>query len=101
MGVRLSFGEGGGPVIENRVASKQDVLDLKGIDPETDLVYVMKAMEMARDRLEGSVPLIGFCGAPFTLASYLIEGGGSKYYKLAKRMMHTDELPFISSWKAY
>jgi uroporphyrinogen decarboxylase len=94
MGVRLSFGEGGGPVIENRVASKQDVLDLKGIDPETDLVYVMKAMEMARDRLEGSVPLIGFCGAPFTLASYLIEGGGSKYYKLAKGMMHTDESAF-------
>jgi uroporphyrinogen decarboxylase len=94
MGVRLSFSEGGGPAIENRVASKQDVLGLKVIDPETDLVYVMKAMEMARDRLEGSVPLIGFCGAPFTLASYLIEGGGSKHYKLAKRMMYTDESAF-------
>jgi uroporphyrinogen decarboxylase len=94
MGVSLSFSDGGGPALGNPVRSKQDVLNLKVIDPETDLAYVLKAIEMTRQGLEGAVPLIGFCGAPFTLASYLIEGGGSKYYKLAKGMMHTEESAF-------
>lgn len=94
MGAHLSFSDAGGPSLGNPVRSKQDVLSLRAIDPETDLSYVMKAIEMTRRQLEGAVPLIGFCGAPFTLASYLIEGGGSKYYKLAKGMMHTEESAF-------
>jgi len=94
MGASLSFSDTGGPSLGNPVRSKQDVLNLKAIDPETDLAYVLKAIEMTRQGLGGTVPLIGFCGAPFTLASYLIEGGGSKYYKLAKGMMHTEESAF-------
>jgi len=94
MGLRLSFTDAGGPVIENPVRSRRDVVNLRVVDPEEDLVYVMDALEMARRQLETIVPLIGFCGAPFTLASYLIEGSGSKHYHLAKGMMHTEASTF-------
>ena len=58
---------------------------MKGVDPEKDLGYVLQALEMTRNELKGIVPLIGFAGAPFTLASYAIEGGGSKNYLNTKQ----------------
>ena len=76
------------------VRSRQDVERLKPLDVEKDLSYVLQAIERARTELDGTVPLIGFSGAPFTLASYLIEGGGSKYYEAAKTLMHTEAAVF-------
>ncbi len=90
MGVPLSFGDVEGPAIGTPVRSRQDVERLRPLDVEEDLPYVLKAIEGARAELDGSVPLIGFAGAPFTLASYLIEGGASKYYQAAKTLMHTE-----------
>jgi uroporphyrinogen decarboxylase len=63
---------------------------LKAIDVEEDLPYVLKAIEQARVELDNVVPLIGFSGAPFTLASYLIEGGGSKHFQSTKTLMYTE-----------
>jgi uroporphyrinogen decarboxylase len=90
MGAPLKFNDAGGPVIEKPVRSKRDVEALKDIDVEQDLSYVLRAIGQARTELDGMVPLIGFSGAPFTLASYLIEGGGSRHYERAKTFMRTE-----------
>ncbi len=90
MGAALAFSDAGGPVIERPVRSKEDVDRLRALDIEEDLPYVLKAIEQTRAELDGTVPLIGFSGAPFTLASYLIEGGGSKHYQITKTLMHTE-----------
>jgi uroporphyrinogen decarboxylase len=90
MGIALRFSDAGGPVIETPVRSHHDVIGLRPIEPEEDLSSVLSAIEMTCTELDGRVPLIGFCGAPFTLASYLIEGGGSKNYRLAKAMMYSE-----------
>ena len=79
MGLHLEFAEGEGPVIHNPVRSRADVDGLKAIDG-TELEYVAEAVRQARKALNGRVPLIGFAGAPFTLASYAIEGGGSRNF---------------------
>lgn len=94
MGAALRFSETGGPVIEKPVRSRKDVEKLKRLDVEEDLPYVLQAVREARAELDGVVPLIGFSGAPFTLASYLIEGGGSKHYETAKTLMHTEGAVF-------
>lgn len=87
MGIELTFGRDEGPVIHNPVRSAADVDRLRLIEPEEDVPYVIEAVRLARRALGGKVPLIGFSGAPFTLASYMIEGGGSKTYLKCKRMM--------------
>ena len=87
MGLRLTFEEGEGPVIHNPVRTKADVEALKLIDG-SDLGYVADAIALARRELNGRVPLIGFAGAPFTLASYAIEGGSSRNYIETKRLMY-------------
>jgi uroporphyrinogen decarboxylase len=94
MGISLRFSDAGGPVIETPVRTRQDILNLKAIDPEADLLVVLTAIEQTCSELSGRIPLIGFCGAPFTLASYLIEGGGSKNYQLTKTLMHSDAASF-------
>src|SRR5208282_6079733 len=94
MGAALAFSDAGGPVIERPVRSRHDVDRLKVLDIEEDLSYVLKAIEQAKAELDGAVPLIGFSGAPFTLASYLIEGRGSKYYQSTKTLMHTEPRVF-------
>ena len=81
MGLRLEFAEGEGPVIHNPVRDQADVERLKVIDGG-ELDYVAEAIRQARHALNGRVPLIGFAGAPFTLASYAIEGGSSRNYLL-------------------
>ncbi len=89
MGLSLSFEEGEGPVIANPVRSKADVERLRLTDGQ-ELAYVGEAIRRARKALAGRVPLIGFAGAPFTLASYAIEGGGSRNYILTKQLMYRE-----------
>jgi len=89
MGIRLDFAEGEGPVIHNPVRDRAAVDRLRVIDGE-ELKYVAEAIRQAREALAGRVPLIGFAGAPFTLASYAIEGGGSRNYVATKQMMYRE-----------
>jgi uroporphyrinogen decarboxylase len=87
MGAQLAFLADEGPVISNPVRDRAAVDALKPIDPEA-LGFVYEAIRLARKLLEGRVPLIGFAGAPFTLASYLIEGGSSRNFIETKRFMY-------------
>jgi len=75
-------------VIENPIRSASDVKALRPVDPGTDLPFTLEAIRLVCRELDGQVPLIGFSGAPFTLASYLIEGSGSRYYIQTKRLMY-------------
>ncbi len=88
MGIDLEFIESRGPVIHNPVRTEKDVKALKVIDPEESVPFVMESIKILRKELEGKAPLIGFSGVPFTLASYMIEGSGSKNYLEAKGMMY-------------
>src|SRR5680860_409164 len=88
MGVDLSFAKGEGPVIGNPVRSVEDVDSLLPLQPEEHVPFLKEAIQRVRKELEGRAPLIGFSGAPFTLASYMIEGGGSKKYVNAKGLMY-------------
>jgi uroporphyrinogen decarboxylase len=88
MGIRLEFQKGEGPVIHNPVRSKADVEALRVINAEAELSFVAQAIRLVRAELDGKIPLIGFAGAPFTLASYLIESGHSKNHILVKKMMY-------------
>jgi uroporphyrinogen decarboxylase len=90
MGVELEFAEGEGPVIHNPVRKAQDVERLREVEDANALDFVYEAIRQTRQALKPDIPLIGFCGAPFTLASYLIEGGGSKNYVHTKRSMYDD-----------
>lgn len=87
MGLGLTIEEGEGPVFANPIRDKATINNLSIPDPETDLVYVMDAVRLIRKELDGSVPLIGFSGSPWTLATYMIEGRGSKEFALAKGLM--------------
>lgn len=88
LGLGLEFARGEGPVIGSPVRTMDDVRALKPVDAETDLGYVLQAIRILRGTL-GRVPLIGFCGAPFTVASYLIEGGASREFVKTKTMMYS------------
>jgi uroporphyrinogen decarboxylase len=88
MGVGLEYPKGDGPVIHHPVRSGKDVDTLKEFDPATELSFVYDAVEMICKTLKSKVPLIGFAGAPFTLASYLIEGGGSRSYVHTKKLFY-------------
>ena len=88
MGAPFEFAKGEGPVIHAPVASKSDVERLRVIEPEEGLGYVLDAIRLLKKELK--VPLIGFAGAPFTLASYLIEGGKSAHFAKAKRFMYAE-----------
>jgi uroporphyrinogen decarboxylase len=87
MGAGLSYVEGKGPVIENAVSSLADMANLKTIEPN-DLNYVMDAIKLTRQNLKADIPLIGFAGAPFTLVSYLVEGGSTRDFKKTKLFMY-------------
>ncbi len=88
LGVGLEFAKGEGPVLQNPIRTMDDVKNLRPVNPESDLGYVMEAIRILRGQL-GGIPLIGFCGAPFTVASYLIEGGSSREFLKTKAMMHS------------
>src|SRR5579862_8158123 len=87
MGLAFHFSAGEGPVIEKPVRSKEDIANLR-TDRAADLGYVSEAVALVAKHFADRVPVIGFCGAPFTLASYMIEGGGSRNYVHAKKMMY-------------
>jgi uroporphyrinogen decarboxylase len=87
MGLPFHFSAGEGPVIEKPVRSTQDIAQLR-IDRAAELGYVAEAVGLVAKHFSGRVPVIGFCGAPFTLASYMIEGGGSRNYVHTKKMMY-------------
>jgi uroporphyrinogen decarboxylase len=90
MGLDVSFAAGEGPVIANPVRTAADVAALRPVRPAEDLGFVLEAIGQTRSALAGDVPLIGFAGAPFTLASYAVEGGGSRHYVETKRLMYND-----------
>ena len=89
MGMHLEFSAGDGPVLHNPLQTAADVEKLQEVDAADSLSYVMQAVRSARAALAEDVPLIGFAGAPFTLASYMIEGGSSRQYTRTKQFMYT------------
>jgi uroporphyrinogen decarboxylase len=94
MGLRLRFAQGEGPVIENPVRGEKDVGRLRVVDPEEGFPYLFETVRILKAELK--VPLIGFAGAPFTLASYIIEGGRSQRFERTKLFM--TERP--KAWRA-
>ncbi|MEX0963443.1 MAG: uroporphyrinogen decarboxylase [Pseudohongiellaceae bacterium] len=88
LGQGLYFAEGEGPKFHKVVRSAADVEKLPEVDIASELSYVTDAVSVIRKELAGSVPLIGFSGSPWTLATYMIEGGGSKDFRLAKQFMY-------------
>jgi uroporphyrinogen decarboxylase len=90
MGLGLHFVEGEGPRFRKTVRSAADVRALRVPDPESDLRYVMDAVRLIRRELDGRVPLIGFAGSPWTVATYMIEGGGSKDLTRARGMLYAE-----------
>lgn len=90
MGAPFEFAKGEGPVVHSPVRTAADVERLKPVDPEESLGHVLQAIRLIRRELDGKTPLIGFAGAPFTLASYLIEGGKSNNYVRTKGMMYNE-----------
>lgn len=90
MGLKLDFVAGEGPVIENPVRDSTDV-DSLSISNVEDLGYVAESIQHVYRALDNKLPIIGFVGAPFTLASYMIEGGPSRTFLQTKRLMYSDE----------
>jgi len=90
MGLRLRFAPGEGPVIDNPVRTSSDI-DSLSISNTDDLGYVGESIQQVVKALAGRVPVIGFVGAPFTMASYMIEGGPSRTFLKTKTMMYRDE----------
>ncbi len=96
MGLGLEYRAEDGPVISGRVASSAEIDRLAEIAPDESLSFVFDAVRLTRSALHPAIPLIGFSGAPFTLASYIIEGGTSKSFVETKRLMYTDP----GAWRA-
>ncbi len=103
MGLGLYFADGEGPKFERPVRTAEDVAKLAVPDMETELRYVMDAVRVIRRELDGSVPLIGFSGSPWTLACYMVEGGGSDNfaviaYLAAQRAAGAQALQVFDTW---
>ena len=90
MGLKLSFGAGEGPRFADPVRSRDDLARLRAIDPGRDLAYVPAAIRAIKAGLPDGEALIGFAGAPFTLACYMVEGEGSASFARVRTMMHAD-----------
>ena len=94
LGFQLEFSRGEGPVIHNPIRESADIDQLKPLTAIDSLSFVIEAVRMIRAALQPGLPLIGFAGAPFTLACYAIEGGSSRHYERAKSFLYQDE----SAW---
>ena len=92
MGMKLEFSESKGPILYNPIRDEASLLMLRGLNPEEDVPFVADAIKLVRQQLD--VPLIGFSGAPFTLATYMIEGGGTKNFINSKKMMYQNPALF-------
>ena len=90
MGLGLYFNEGEGPRFERPVRSEADIAKLGVPDPQQELKYVVDAVSLIRQELNGRVPLIGFSGSPWTLATYMVEGGSSKNFRRIKGLMYNN-----------
>ena len=90
MGLELEFAAGDGPVIHNPIRTAEDVDRVVELDNVESLDFVIETVRQTRKELNPRLPLIGFAGAPFTLASYMIEGGASRNYLLTKTLMYRD-----------
>ncbi|OGW05323.1 MAG: uroporphyrinogen decarboxylase [Nitrospinae bacterium RIFCSPLOWO2_01_FULL_39_10] len=90
MGIKLEFANNEGPVIHNPVRNQSDVNSIRLIEPERDVPFLLEAIKIVRRELNGKIPLIGFSGAPFTIASYIIEGGHSRNYINTKSLMYNE-----------
>ena len=90
MGLGLYFEQGEGPKFSNPITCMADIQNLPAPDPEQELQYVMNAVRTIRKNLQGEVPLIGFSGSPWTLATYMIEGGSSKAFTKIKKMAFSE-----------
>ena len=90
LGVGLEFAKGEGPVIHRPVRSEAAIARLPRVDVESSVPFVFEAVRRVKQALAGQVPLIGFAGAPFTVASYLVEGGPSRDYLYTKRLMYEE-----------
>ncbi len=96
MGIDLQFDEGKGPMLTPKIRSLEEFQKLRPIAPETDVHFVLETIKILRENLKDKVPLIGFAGAPFTLATYMIEGGTSKSFVNTKKMMYSNPDLFAS-----
>lgn len=94
MGLDVSFVEKRGPVLEPQVRSRADVEALKIPEPERDYAHLAQALRLVREDLGDERALIGFCGAPWTIASYMVEGGSSKNYENTKRLLYAEPETF-------
>ncbi|MCB9209203.1 MAG: uroporphyrinogen decarboxylase [Ignavibacteriales bacterium] len=90
MGMHLEMHEGKGPVFPSPIRTEADLNSLKNIDPTSDLKYVLDAVSLTKKELDGKVPLIGFSGSPWTLLTYMVEGGGSKNFSNVKKMIYNN-----------
>jgi uroporphyrinogen decarboxylase len=96
MGLDLEFAKGEGPVIHNPIRSPEEVDRLRELTTMDELSFVVETVRQTRNDLPSDMPLIGFAGAPFTLASYAIEGGASRNYATTKALMYSD----AGAWRA-
>jgi uroporphyrinogen decarboxylase len=96
LGLELEYGKGEGPIIRPAVREAGDVERLRPVEPEDSLGYLYEGIRRTRAALPSDLPLIGFAGAPFTVASYMIEGGASKTFRHTKTLMYRDE----GAWRA-
>jgi uroporphyrinogen decarboxylase len=87
MGMHLTLDEGVGPQFPSPIRSLSDLQQLRPVDPSDQLGYMLDALRMTKRALNGRVPLIGFAGAPWTLAAYMVEGKGTKQFAVAKKML--------------
>lgn len=92
MGMHLEMHEGRGPVFPYPIRTESDLNTLKNIDPTSDLNYVLDAVSLTKKELDGRVPLIGFSGSPWTLLTYMVEGGGSKNFSNVKKMIYNNPI---------
>ncbi len=90
MGIDLEFAHGEGPVIHNPVREATDVDRVRELEDVAELDFVMETVRLTRADLPAEIPVLGFAGAPFTLASYVIEGGSSRHYRHTKELMYRD-----------
>ena len=90
MGLGLSFAEGEGPQFAKPIQTRADIARLGALDPHAELRYVIDAVSLIRQELDGSVPLIGFSGSPWTLATYMVEGKSSKEFAKIKGLLYSD-----------
>ena len=96
LGLSLAYGQGEGPIIKPALRSARGVDQLREVDPQQSLAYLYDTIRQTRADLDSKLPLIGFAACPFTLASYLIEGGGSRNYRHTKGLMYRDP----GAWRA-